>query len=69
MRLPVSCGMSAAAVAGDPTDIDTLLGIPVSCGGSMVAVERPGVDIMPLLWALPLLEAIELVGCCCTVGV
>lgn len=60
--------MSAAAVAGEPTDIDTLLGMPVSCGGKMVALVRPGVDIM-LLLALPLFAAIELVGCCCTVGV
>lgn len=61
--------MSAAAVAGEPTDIDTLLGMPVSCGGRIVALPSPGVDNMLLLALPPLLEANELVGCCCTVGV
>lgn len=33
----MSCGTSAAAEAGEPTEMDTLPGIPVSCGGNMVA--------------------------------
>lgn len=37
VRLPVSCGTSAAAEAGEPTEMDTLPGMPVSWGVNMVA--------------------------------
>lgn len=59
----MSCGTSAAAEAGEPTEMDTLPGIPVSCGGNMVA--PPAV----VTAAAVVVAVVCVAGCACDWGI
>lgn len=64
----MSCGTSAAAEAGEPTEMDTLPGIPVSCGGNMVAPPAV-VTAAAVVVAVVCVAGCDCCGCACVWGI